>query len=204
MALRDYSIILEREAMRSDLTAFLTHLTRGGDKDDAYDSLWSILDDKKLKASEQVSEAENVVCFQDVPIRSIGENIRYEQNLREHRNMPKIRYSPFGIRVEKRIAFIRGARPVVYEKHDDYKKVLQPQYYWRYVAIDYDKSGTYVDWTHEREWRIKGDYEFEYESIIVVLPSKSYYSRFVADCNKRDNTMLSRFQGIDILTDCLV
>ena len=156
-------------------------------------------------ATEQVPGITPVVCFQDMPLRAIVENIRYEKYLREEKGMPKKRYSPFGIRIEKRYAFRLGARPVVYEKNSDYKDVLTPDNYWRYVAMDYESKGQYADWAHEREWRSKDDFHFDYTFIAVALPTDRYYRKFIEDCIKRERMdILSSIMAIDVLMNDLL
>lgn len=51
MPMKDFSTITEREAARSDMSAYITHLTRGEDSEKAYEKLWKDLQNKKLIVS---------------------------------------------------------------------------------------------------------------------------------------------------------
>ncbi|MFT7007646.1 MAG: hypothetical protein ACJAXJ_002175 [Colwellia sp.] len=62
------------------------------------------------------------------------------------------RYRFYGVAINKKGAFELGARPVIYLPDNEGDWIPQDQK-WRHVRYEYDK----VDWTHEREWRKKGN-----------------------------------------------
>lgn len=166
-----------RISKRPDLVARLTHLTRGRTDDEAFDILWKILLDKKLIATGNTAFIvgdKKAVCFQEVPLYSIAQTLLFEEEERVKEQqktgyLGKIRYSWFGLRLNKFDLYQQGARPVVYGKTDDLKTVLDSSIHWRIVKLDLDSDDNCIDWTHEREWRIENDCSFEYEDIEVIL-----------------------------------
>lgn len=183
-----------RISNRIDLVARLTHLTRGDSDEDAFEILWKILNEKKLKGSGNsgyVVGTKKAVCFQEVPLYSIVENLLYEESL-EGKN----RYSWFGLRFNKIRMSQKGARPVIYGKTDELKTILPPTEHWRIVKLDLDAEEK-VDWTHEREWRICGDFSFEYNDIEILVKDDTYYKMFVEKCiDERKLELLKSIHGI--------
>lgn len=51
--------------------------------------------------------------------------------------------------------------------------------------MDFD-SDQILDWSHEREWRVKGDFAFEYDDIEILVKDDEYYRRFVKRCFEQD------------------
>lgn len=101
---------------RTDSTSRLTHLTRSTDEQDAFEVLIDILESKCLMGSTTSSGfivgKRKAVCFQEVPLLSLGENIIHEK--RNRKEYSRLKYEAYGIRVNKQHAFRRGARPVIY------------------------------------------------------------------------------------------
>lgn len=127
-----------------------------------------------------------VVCFQDVPLFSLSENIMHEQNMRiENPDLP-IRYLAFGLRFSKSYIFKNGGRPVIYEKTDTAKHFLPKDEYWRIVRLDMDDDANIVDWTHEREWRIKGNFHFDIKETELLLSNQNAVKRFYLYCKEHN------------------
>ncbi|CAI3202417.1 hypothetical protein [Clostridium neonatale] len=134
----------KRIANRSDMTAGLIHLTKGNTinnkKYSSLDILMKILDEKVLVGSTTetgyINENIRAVCFQDVPLHSVCENIYYEQQLRKQEKSKKIRYAPWGIRFSKEFIFNKGGRPVIYDIREDAKEYLDKDNYWRIVNFN--------------------------------------------------------------------
>ena len=54
--------------------------------------------------------------------------------------------------------------------------------------------------THEREWRVPGNIEFNYKDIEVLVPSNKYYKKFIEYCIKNEKLdMLQEINGIVVL-----
>ena len=184
----------DRSILRSDMTVRATHLTKGATDDEAFEKLWTILIEKKLRAGTGYVIGDiPVCCFQDVPLIAIAENLRYE----EGSNVGPVRYSPFGIRMNKVKLYEKWGRPVFYGKTEEMKQVIPKGEHWRLVKLNLEDSKNIIDWTHEREWRVKGDLNFEYDEIEVLVKNNSYYKQFVSKCISEDRLdILSDINGI--------
>lgn len=184
----------ERIKSRLDITIGLIHLTKANTDDEAFEKLWEILMAKKLIGGRGfVNGNTPVCCFQETPLGSIAEALNYEGFIKGE----KVRYSPFGIRVIKGNIFLAGGRPVIYGKSEELKKILPANEHWRIVDLDLENKESIVDWTHEREWRVKNEYYFEYPEIEVLLKNGDYFKRFVAKCISEEKTdLLMNINGI--------
>ena len=138
--------------------------------------LTSILQTKKILAS-QVPWVGNhkAVCLTECPWTSL---VTHTQQ-----------YSSFGIGFTKEFVFSKGGGPVYYVRADMFKKqqwddsvlpFVTP--FWPdYVpaALKPVVSMKKCDYTHEREWRVANDLEFDYSDIaFVVLPDYLAMARF--------------------------
>lgn len=173
-----------RHRQRSDISTYLTHLTRPNGGRSALEVLQHILSAKKLIGSTTdkgfIIGNNPAVCFQDMPLYGVAQNTLHEQ-LNNKELGGRIRYWPIGLCFEKDYVYKKGGRPVFYEKKAVAKKILPAEEWWRIVTFDLSNKDELVDWTHEREWRIKGDFEFELDKAIVMFPTKAQYSKFVSD-----------------------
>jgi len=176
---------------RSDMSSYVTHLTRESDKsDNPLDTLLKIIDDRKLIGSNNkgfIQGSERAVCFQDAPLSGIVQNV-YQNQVQES----KIRYRGFGLMFSKDYAFKKGARPVIYETKEEARGKF-PLELWRVVTFDLNDSTNFIDWTHEREWRAKGDFEFEIEELIILIPNYVAYQQLIKELDK---DILNNIQGI--------
>lgn len=194
---------IERISYRSDFTSRVTHLTRGKDSKSAFEILCEILDKKTLKASGKegcIRHNNKAVCFQDIPLYSLSENIMYEKqnsSLCKQNIKTKVRYEAFGLRLNKGNLFIRGGRPVVYGTETEINNMPEDEQ-WRCVKIDMSNPENIVDWTHEREWRFKGDLHFEYSDIEVIVENEEYYKEFID--RYKEKSLLSEINGIIVLS----
>lgn len=171
---------------RNDMAARITHLTRGNNDDEAFENLWKILKDKKINGSGNsgfINGRRKAVCLQELPLSAIAENLMYEEKLND-----KVRYSSFGIRFHKGFIYKRGGRPVIYEKKELMKSMLPESEYWRIVDLDLSDADSYVDWTHEREWRVPDELIFDYGNIEVIVKRGKYYRKLVEHCIAEDRT----------------
>ena len=163
-----------------------------------------ILKEKKIKGSVNtivngrprgyICGDDSVVCFQDVPLFSLSENILYEQKLRKEKQDSPIRYGAFGLRFDKRYIFKKGGRPVIYEVTETAKSFLPKDEYWRIVRFDLENGDNLIDWTHEREWRLRGDLDFELKDVEILLSHEFSVSQMYSYCQKND--MLDIFSNV--------
>jgi hypothetical protein len=139
-----------------------------------------------------ISGKRKAVCFQELPLSAIAENLMYEKRLND-----KIRYSPFGVRFHKGFIYKKGGRPVIYEDKEIMKSLLPNSEYWRIVDLNLSNSNSYVDWTHEREWRVPDELVFDYGNIEIIVKNGEYYRLFVERCIKEERTdILTGIHGI--------
>lgn len=183
-----------RISNRSDLVARITHLTKAKTDDEAFERLWTIIKEKTIKGSGNegyIVGSKKAVCFQEVPLYSIAENLIFEDAFSD-----TIRYSPFGLRFNKIRMYRLGARPVFYGKTDELKRILPKDEYWRIVDLDLDLESV-VDWSHEREWRIPSDYQFKYSDTEIIVKDDHYYKLFIKKCIQENRLdILKSINGI--------
>lgn len=187
---------------RSDFSCYLTHLTRKNSKSTAVENLIKILEDQKIIGSSNsgfVTGENKAVCFQDVPLYSICQNTFHEQQCRKDLGN-KVRYRAVGLSIHKQYIYSNGGRPVIYEKREVAKKFIDKSEWWRIVSLDLSDENLIVDWTHEREWRIKGDLQFDLEEIYVILVNAQAYKRFV---KLASDEIKSKIKGIVVLETVL-
>lgn len=191
----------KRISRRSDFTSGVIHLTRSniidGQRYSAIDILMKILIERKLLGSTTRSGYINgnvhSVCFQDIPLYSVAENIFYEQKLKNDNNRDNYRYTGCGLRFSKEYIFKKGGRPVIYDIKEDAKKYLNKEDYWRIVTFDLSNENNFIDWTHEREWRLAGDLDFELSEVEVLIHDNKSYKKFIKKCRE--------YKEVDILLE---
>lgn len=184
-----------RIAERSDMSTGLVHLTREKNSDvDVFDVLYQILKSKKIKGSTTSSGFicgnNPAACFQDVPLSSICQNVYFEQKRIADNKQNKLRYRAIGLLFPKDYVFKKGGRPVIYDKTEEAKNYLPPEKWWKIVNMDFSDKDNIVDWSHEREWRVKGDFQFELDKATILVISYSSIKPIVERIKKED--------GIDI------
>lgn len=202
---------------RTDLTGYLTHLTRPTEEyPDPTDILIKILNERILRGSSKgyIIGGHKVVCFQDIPLYSVAENAI--NHIEEYeRGNAKLRYYPCGLAFPKEsLSYLvdaktkipipnSGVRPVIYEKSDVARNFLPEEQHWRIVDLDIsglNSGGPVTDWTHEREWRLLGDVEFFYNTVTVLLRDGNQFRNFISKINPN---ILRELGGIVVLDTLL-
>ncbi|MCY6372770.1 DUF2971 domain-containing protein [Clostridium ganghwense] len=172
---------VERVRNRTDMSAYVTHLTREQDGRKSIQNLIKILEERKIIGSNNkgfICGENRATCFQDVPMYSLGQNTLHEQENRKELG-GKVRYKLMGLAFDKRYVYMRGGRPVIYENSNIAKKFIDKEEWWRIVSFDLSDKENIIDWTHEREWRVKGDFEFELKNTYVILVNHKMYRQFM-------------------------
>lgn len=177
---------LERMKSRSDLCAQVTHLSRaatiGGTKRSSIDVIIKILRECTIKGSTTetgfIVGNRPAVCFQEAPPHSLAQNIVYEEKLHKKVKNGRQRYSSTGLMFPKPYVFQKGGRPVIYDKTEDAKRYLNKNEWWRIVNFSLPESDAFIDWTHEREWRVPENFKFEIEEATVVVGSPKSFRDF--------------------------
>jgi hypothetical protein len=128
--------------------------------------LQKILHEEKLLGTSHWTYGKNTICFTEAPIQefnSIFSLVTIASTLAE-----RPRYEPYGIAVSKKWLFEKGGRPVIYDHGDafqQYPDSLQHRF------VPYDPANG-VDFTWEREWRIKIDeLILEPKHTLIIVPT---------------------------------
>lgn len=85
-------------------------------------------------------------------------------------NFPSFRYAPFGLMFDKSLVFAAGGRPVIYQPECEFVG-LPEEIRWRHVRYEPTTKHS-VDFTWEREWRIRCE-EFCFRTVdaVVLVPT---------------------------------
>ena len=143
------------DKFRPDFTNSLIHLTReqsiwksdGHVKYSGFEILKQILSVGIIKGGFGFIKGPNkAVCFSEIPLSSLKLFAKPEPE--------ESRYRFYGICVSKKAAFEYGVRPVIYLP-DDEGDWIHSEEKWRHVRFEYGA----VDFTFEREWRKKGNFD---------------------------------------------
>ena len=143
---------------RDDLSYWLVHFCRPHRFNDKYlspfESLKSILNHGRIYASKMKSiikyEPRGASCFYDIPPQNWWELINTNPNNRRG----------YGLIVSKSAFWFKGGRPCIYT--DKPTEIPWPaNERFRLVFTDLLRQPKPADWTHEREWRILGDFTLE-------------------------------------------
>jgi hypothetical protein len=127
--------------------------------------LRKILHEGQLTGTSRWSYGEKCVCFTEAPIQEFNSIFSLIEIAASEQERP--RYEPYGIGVSKTWLFAKGGRPVIYDHPANFGSFSSEKY--RFVPYD-PVNG--VDFTWEREWRIKTDcLILEPHETLVVVPS---------------------------------
>ena len=170
--------LLQRiKLVRRDIGNLLFHFTRTPEEGtiddarirvDASSILRKILVEGKLRGTSKWTYGENCVCFTEAPIQEFNSIFSLVEIASSKKERP--RYEPYGIAVTKEFLFKEGGRPVIYDHPETFHEVPQNQKY-RFVPYDPEQG---IDFTWEREWRIKTDYlKLNPKFSLVVVPTSS-------------------------------
>ena len=185
----------------------------------ALDVLFKILGDGRLIGSTtksgMIGGKRPAVCFQDTPIYNLAQmfayqksNIDAEHGIRsgDGNTSPHYPYTLYGLHFSKRYVFgggrnaanpEQGGRPVIYEEYKVARKIVPaPQDHWRLVNYDLSNPHEIVDWTHEREWRHEGDFEFTLDEVVVLLPGPNAYKNFMQHSGQTSKNIAQQIAGI--------
>lgn len=88
----------------------------------------------------------------------------------------------------------------MYEKREVAKAILPEVEWWRIVNYDLSNENLIIDWTHEREWRMKGDFKFEINQAIIIMPQGLNYQELV---EKLGEEILNHIKGVVTLDPIL-
>lgn len=153
--------------VRPNLSNSLIHLTRERNGLTAEEVFDKIVNEKKLIGStENIKGRSNCLCFSETPISAIGQVVK--------QGLAKFRYKGFGFLFSKKYLYDREARPAIYQPDSDFS-LLPEDLQYRHVRFELDK----LDWTWEREWRMKTDYlDLEPDKVTLIVPERKTVERY--------------------------
>lgn len=194
----------DRIISRTDLCSQVTHLTKaaeiGGDHLSAMDVLIKILHDRRIIGSTTSSGFivgnKPAVCFQDAPLYSICQNIEFEMKRCKESGEKAKKYEAYGLMFPKQYVYNKGGRPVIYEKTEHAKKMLPNSEWWRIVDYDLSNDKNITDWSHEREWRVPGDFDFDIEEAIFLVKSTGKFKEFMNKVYEGDREIVNRVKSV--------
>ncbi len=138
------------------------------------------------------------------PLFSIAQNLKFEKELRQTGATRK-RYSGCGLIFSKYYLFQNGCKPVIYDKVEDGEQYLSDDELYRLVKFDLSNTESFIDWTHEREWRMPDNFEFRIDWSGIVLETKADYREFIQKSLLDENEgILERVCGIIVLDALLM
>jgi hypothetical protein len=137
--------------------------------------LENILQEKKIKASILPWTGKQAVCLTECPWTSLIDHTK--------------QYSPYGIGFNKKFIFVAGGAPAYYVRADyfrhqewsDYALTFVTPFWPQYAAVKKKRELGFkiCDYTHEREWRVPHDLDFEYSDIeFIVLKNYEDMAKF--------------------------
>ena len=198
----------ERLASRSDLSSQLIHLTKDsivkGKTISALSNLKNIISERTINGSNNngyVVGKKSATCFQDAPLYAACQNTYFEQKNQKSASVKNIRYLPIGIMFPKEYIFEKDGRPVLYEKTLVAKKILPKEEWWRIVNFDMSNHNSIIDWTHEREWRVPGNFEFDIEQATLLFVKTSIYKSFIKWDEKQEEPIIGKIKSLVVLSD---
>ncbi len=153
-------------AERFDISDKLIHFTRGNTNEHAFSVLQQIIAERRLIAGNgMIRGGYQCVCFTEAPPRAFTEAFV--------NRVPFTRYSQFGLLFDKSWIYDRGGRPVIYQQDSEFA-VLPEQLRWRHVRFELTHEPA-VDFTWEREWRVRCDeLPFSEAEAVVVVPNSKW------------------------------
>lgn len=141
---------------RADISNYLVHWTKGQSDEDAFQNLLKIvIVDGYLKGGTgYITGKHQCICFTETPFEFFHDE--------------DIKYKPFGIEFSKEEIYDYGGRPVIYQNASELE-LLPREMEWRHVSYNPIQGIDWVDFTWEREWRLKGNFlHIPLDSIIYV------------------------------------
>ena len=125
---------------RSDISHSLIHLIRGNNST-AEPIFREVLSSGELMGSkDKIKSGDQCICFTETPVK-----ILKKEGFKN--------YSDFGFIFDKPYIWGMGGRPVVYQSSNEFD-YLDDSMKWKHCTFN-PQEHSWVDWTWQREWRIK-------------------------------------------------
>jgi hypothetical protein len=172
---------------RADLTDRLIHFIKASFDGEAYEILSSISRDGALRGgSGFIKGGYTCECFADLSLSLAEGGFVNEAG--------NTRYTPFGVMVPKDWLFAQGGRPVIYQPENEFD-LLPESNRWRHVTFDLGENR--VDFTWEREWRIRCDWlPVDPAIATLIVPHQSIAERLLADHQREQDFQVRLYSVI--------
>ena len=132
----------------------------------AFNVLKKILYEGKLDGTSTWTHGQKCVCLTEAPITEFNSVFALVAIAASKQERP--RYEPYGVAVSKRWLFEKGGRPVIYDRPNMLVN-LPKEHQYRFVPYDPAEG---VDFTWEREWRIRTDaLRLDPRQTLVIVPT---------------------------------
>ena len=166
---------------RIDQSDFIIHFTKGktnNSSEQGYENFKKILADGKLIGGNFMIRGEyKCVCFTESPIRCLVQGKNSSKNYLEEKYFQ--RYRPFGFQFSKKHIHQMGGRQVIYSTDNEYLS-LPENFKWRFMHHEHYIDGkNSIDFTWEREWRLKEKLIFNNKEVNLVFPNRFWIDRFI-------------------------
>lgn len=181
-------IKLGHQMSRPDLSPHLVHFTKGVTYEEAFQTLRTMVAEQRLLGGiNNIKGQHRCVCFTEAPLWSVEGGLANPSAYK--------RYSPFGIMFDKLHVYALGGRPVIYQADEEYVS-LPDSHKWRHVKYE-PCAPDPIDWTWEREWRLKCDFlNFTPVEAVLVVPTREYAERLYAEHEAEQDMQVLQYSQI--------
>ena len=173
---------------RADMADHLVHFMSGPRWGDAFRTLQTVIDERRLIGSGRVNRGGYLcVCFSEAPLQVVRGGPVNDDGYS--------RYTPFGILFDKRWIFAQGGRPVIYQPEAEYN-LLPEELRWRHMRYEID-GPEHVDFTWEREWRLHVDeLQFDPSNAVVIVPNADWEQRLRVALDDQQDWQVAEYAQI--------
>jgi len=160
-------------SIRKDISDKLVHFTKGESWEEAFQRLNTMITGGRILGTlNKIKGAHKCVCFSEAPLKSLPGGLVNPDAYS--------RYSPFGLMFDKSWIYAQGGRPVIYQTDKEFS-LLPEVLKWRHVRYEPNKEPP-IDFTWEREWRIKCEYlSIGPSNTVIVVPGNKWAQRLEAE-----------------------
>lgn len=169
------------------MSPHLVHFTKGAEEE-AFGTLRAIVAERRILGTINCIKGQHrCVCFTEAPLWSARDGLVNPSAYQ--------RYAPFGVMFEKTHIYALGGRPAIYETDAEYDS-LPESHKWRHVI--YEPIGALpIDWTWEREWRLRIDeLGFSPNEAVLVVPRREFANRLRDDHQAEQDLQVLQYSQI--------
>ena len=175
-------------ATRFDISDNLIHFTRGNSINDAFTVLRTIIAERRLIAGNgMIKGGYRCVCFTEAPLMAFRRDFVSR--------IPFTRYFQFGLLFSKTWVYEHGGRPVIYQPEADFD-LLPQELRWRHVRFELTGEQV-VDFTWEREWRIRcTELAFSERDAVIVVPNQEWADALVRAHDEEQDIEIQQYSRV--------